>query len=61
MIKKIAIVALSATFLSACTTTDPYTGRKFPIPQVVPRSVPLSAHSVALPLAARPSVAVMPR
>lgn len=28
MIKKIAIVALSATFLSACTTTDPYTGQQ---------------------------------
>ncbi|MFN4207983.1 MAG: OmpA family protein [Agrobacterium albertimagni] len=28
MIKKIAIIALSATYLSACTTTDPYTGQQ---------------------------------
>ena len=28
MIKKLAIIALSATFLSACTTTDPYTGQQ---------------------------------
>ncbi|NTJ43367.1 OmpA family protein [Agrobacterium larrymoorei] len=28
MIKKLAIVALAATFLSACTTTDPYTGEQ---------------------------------
>lgn len=28
MLKKIAIVALSATFLTACTTTDPYTGQQ---------------------------------
>jgi outer membrane protein OmpA-like peptidoglycan-associated protein len=28
MIKKIAIVALCATYLSACTTTDPYTGQQ---------------------------------
>lgn len=28
MIKKLAIIALSATFLSACTTTDPYTGEQ---------------------------------
>src|SRR5690349_21537779 len=28
MLKKFAIVALAATFLSACTTTDPYTGQQ---------------------------------
>ncbi|MGG2478590.1 glycine zipper domain-containing protein, partial [Rhizobium sp. BR5] len=28
MIKKIAIVALCGTYLSACTTTDPYTGEQ---------------------------------
>ncbi|MDS7598144.1 OmpA family protein [Agrobacterium tumefaciens] len=28
MIKKIAIVAVCATYLSACTTTDPYTGEQ---------------------------------
>jgi len=28
MIKKFAILALAATFLSACTTTDPYTGEQ---------------------------------
>ncbi|WP_320201140.1 OmpA family protein [Agrobacterium sp. rho-13.3] len=28
MIKKLAILALAATFLSACTTTDPYTGEQ---------------------------------
>ena len=28
MIKKIAILALCATYLSACTTTDPYTGQQ---------------------------------
>lgn len=28
MIRKFAIIALSATFLSACTTTDPYTGEQ---------------------------------
>lgn len=28
MFKKIAIIALSATYLSACTTTDPYTGEQ---------------------------------
>jgi outer membrane protein OmpA-like peptidoglycan-associated protein len=28
MIKKLAIIALAATFLSACTTTDPYTGEQ---------------------------------
>jgi outer membrane protein OmpA-like peptidoglycan-associated protein len=28
MLKKIAIVALCATYLSACTTTDPYTGEQ---------------------------------
>jgi len=28
MLKKFAIVALAATFLSACTTTDPYTGEQ---------------------------------
>ncbi len=28
MIKKIAIFALAATFLNACTTTDPYTGEQ---------------------------------
>src|SRR3546814_18461552 len=28
MIKKIAAVALCATYLSSCTTTDPYTGQQ---------------------------------
>ena len=28
MIKKLAFVALAATYLSACTTTDPYTGQQ---------------------------------
>lgn len=28
MIKKLAILALAGTFLSACTTTDPYTGEQ---------------------------------
>ncbi|MGE8105886.1 OmpA family protein [Allorhizobium sp. NPDC080224] len=28
MIKKISIIALCATYLSACTTTDPYTGEQ---------------------------------
>lgn len=28
MMKKIALVALCATYLSACTTTDPYTGQQ---------------------------------
>jgi outer membrane protein OmpA-like peptidoglycan-associated protein len=28
MIRKLAIIALAATFLSACTTTDPYTGEQ---------------------------------
>ena len=28
MIKKVAIVALCATYLSSCTTTDPYTGEQ---------------------------------
>lgn len=28
MLKKFALVALAATFLSACTTTDPYTGEQ---------------------------------
>jgi outer membrane protein OmpA-like peptidoglycan-associated protein len=28
MIKKIAVIALAGTFLSACTTTDPYTGEQ---------------------------------
>lgn len=28
MLKKIAIVAMCATYLSACTTTDPYTGEQ---------------------------------
>ena len=28
MFKKVAIVALAATYLSACTTTDPYTGEQ---------------------------------
>ncbi|RYE63862.1 MAG: glycine zipper 2TM domain-containing protein, partial [Rhizobiaceae bacterium] len=28
MLKKIAIVAACATYLSACTTTDPYTGQQ---------------------------------
>jgi outer membrane protein OmpA-like peptidoglycan-associated protein len=28
MLKKIAIVAMCATYLSACTTTDPYTGQQ---------------------------------
>jgi outer membrane protein OmpA-like peptidoglycan-associated protein len=28
VIKKFILIALSATFLSACTTTDPYTGEK---------------------------------
>lgn len=28
MLKKFAIIALSATYLSACTTTDPYTGEQ---------------------------------
>ena len=28
MLKKLALVALAATYLSACTTTDPYTGEQ---------------------------------
>lgn len=28
MLKKVALVALAATYLSACTTTDPYTGEQ---------------------------------
>lgn len=28
MLKKVALVALAATYLSACTTTDPYTGER---------------------------------
>ncbi len=28
MIKKLTIVALAATYLTACTTTDPYTGEQ---------------------------------
>ncbi len=28
MIKKFAVLALAATYLSACTTTDPYTGEQ---------------------------------
>ncbi len=28
MIKRLALVALAATYLTACTTTDPYTGQQ---------------------------------
>ena len=28
MLKKVALIALAATYLSACTTTDPYTGEQ---------------------------------